>query len=419
MSLASKLHFVGIGGAGMAPLAALCCLSGRRVSGTDSKLNSKTSHLQTLGVTVNSGHSAEAMPDDTELLIYSSAVSADNPERQKAYRLGIPQLSRGEALAEYSRDYRRVVAISGAHGKSSITSLMAHILKETGFVPGFMIGADLNGSCNYSRGNGDIFVTEADESDGTHKLLEPWCGIIPNYDPDHAWSVGGEEQLKANFRKFASNSRNLLYYGFDEVKEFCGGRGTVLDVVPDDFEFAGFFGYEAANAQIAVKGCEMLGCPYDKAVTAVKSYPGIARRMTVRLEYSDLIVIEDYAHHPTEVRSSLNLLRHKYSRHHLRVVFQPHRYARLENFFDGFVQELSKADTLFVAPVFAAWSERGNVDSAMLAEKCGGVAVSSDWEQCAAEITAKPQDGKPLLIAVLGAGDIDAVFPYLERETVR
>jgi UDP-N-acetylmuramate--alanine ligase len=402
----------------MAPLAALCQLSGRRVSGTDNESNSKTTHLQSLGVIVNCGHSAGAMPDDTELLIYSSAVPVDNPERQKALKLGIPQLCRGAALAEFSRDYRRVVAVSGAHGKSSITSLMAHILRETGFLPGYMIGAELNGSCNYARGNGDIFVTEADESDGTHKLLQPWCGIIPNYDPDHAWSVGGEEQLKANFREFASKSENLIYYGFDDVKEFCHARETMLDVVPDDFQFAGFFGYEAANAFIAVKGCELLGCPYEKAVAAAETYPGIARRMTVRVKTPDFTVIEDYAHHPVEVRSSINLLRHKYADCHLRVVFQPHRYARLEKFFDGFVEELKKADSLFVAPVFAAWSETGSVNSAQLAKMCKGKAISSDWENESAAILEPPNDGKKLLVAVLGAGDINSIFSYLERETV-
>ena len=419
MALASKIHFVGIGGAGMAPLAALCLLSGRRVSGSDWEMNQKTSHLAGLGAVISCGHFADAMPDDTELLVYSSAVSMDNPERKKALQLGIPQLCRGEALAEYTRGYRRVVAVSGAHGKSSITSLIAHRLAKNSFSPGYMIGAEVNGSGNYAAGNGDIFVTEADESDGTHKLLHPWCGVIPNYDPDHAWSVGGEEQLKANFCEFASNSENLLYYDYKEVREFCSGRGIALDIVSDDFTFAGFYGYEAANAFIAVKACELLGCPYEKAVEAAASYPGIARRMSVRLTADRVTVIEDYAHHPTEVCSSLKLLRHKYKNHHLRVVFQPHRYARLEKFFDGFVQELSKADSLFVVPVFAAWSESGKVGSEMLAEKCGGFFTNSDWEQNASAILAEPEDGRDLLIAVLGAGDINTIFPYLERATLR
>ncbi len=419
MALPDKLHFVGIGGAGMAPLAALCVQSGRKVSGSDREMNSKMEHLMTLGARVETGHFEDALEDDTQLLIYSSAVPADNPERAKAVRLGIPQLCRGAALAEFTFDYKRVVAVSGAHGKSSITSIISHILEANGFEPGYMIGADFNGRKNYSSGNGDIFVTEADESDGTHKLLFPWCGVIPNYDPDHAWSVGGEEQLKANFFEFASRSQNLIYYNYDEVREFCAGRGTALDTVPDDFSCAGFFGYEAANVQLAVKVCELLGCPADKALSAAKSYPGIARRMSVRLKCENLVIIEDYAHHPTEVRNSINLLRHKYPEHHLRILFQPHRYARLEKFFDGFVCELKKADSLLVFPVFAAWSEKGKVNSQMLADECEAVALTGDLQAAAAEALRTPADGKPLLVAVLGAGDVNAVFPYLERETER
>ena len=419
MALAAKLHFVGIGGAGMAPLAALCHLSGRRVSGSDCMMNAKMEHLENLGISVFAGHSGSIMPDDTDCLIYSSAVPPENPERQKAASLGIPQLCRGAALAEFSCDYKRVIAVSGAHGKSSITALISHILKENGFQPGFMIGADFNGGDNYSAGDGDIFVTEADESDGTHKLLKPWCGVIPNYDPDHAWSVGGEEQLKKNFCEFAVRSQNLLYYGYKEVEEFCSARTGKLEVVPENFSYAGFSGYEASNALIAVKCCMLAGCSEEQAVKAASSFPGIARRMTVRLNTARLTIIEDYAHHPTEVRNSINLLRLRYANSHLRVVFQPHRYARLEKFFAGFVAELKKADSLYVAPVFAAWSEHGKVNSDMLAAECGGNIVVADWKQAAETVLSDIPEDKPLLIAVLGAGDINGIFPYLlERATV-
>ena len=400
----------------MAPLAALCRLSGRRVTGSDCLMNSKMEHLKTLGVTLYSEHFSDALADDTECLIYSSAVPPENPERRKAFELGIPQLCRGAALAEFSCDYKRVIAVSGAHGKSSITALISHILKENNFNPGYMIGADFNGSLNYSSGNGDIFVTEADESDGTHKLLQPWCGVIPNYDPDHAWSVGGEEQLVKNFQTFADRSKNLLYYGYSDVEKFCSARPGRLDVVSEDFTYAGFFGYEAANAQLAVECCKLLGCSEEAAIKSASTFPGIARRMSVRFNSGNITVIEDYAHHPTEVHNSINLLRHRYKDHHLRVIFQPHRYARLEMFFDGFVSELKRADSLFVAPVFAAWSEHGKVDSNILAEKSGGCVISSDWQVAAKVVLTDIPSDKPLLIAVLGAGDINGIFPGLEQQ---
>ncbi|MBO5899943.1 MAG: hypothetical protein J6Q80_04335, partial [Lentisphaeria bacterium] len=142
--------------------------------------------------------------------------------------------------------------------------------------------------------------------------------------------------------------------------------------------------------------------------------------MTRRVVTPELVVIEDYAHHPTEVRNSINLLRHNYPEHHLRVLFQPHRYARLEKFFEGFVTELSKADSLLIAPVFAAWSETGSVNSETLAARCGALAVTGSWEEIALKSLELPcGDSRPLLLAVLGAGDINRVFPYLERATVR
>ena len=135
--------------------------------------------------------------------------------------------------------------------------------------------------------------------------------------------------------------------------------------------------------------------------------------MTLHRNDENLIVIEDYAHHPKEVASSINFLRIKYPEHHLRIVFQPHRYARLEKFFDDFVRVLRGADSLFTVPVFAAWTESGKVDSAMLAGECGGVYVSGSRQETAEKVLVPPEDGRKLLIAVLGAGDIEEIIPYL------
>lgn len=411
-----KVHFVGAGGAGMAPLAALYCCSGITVSGSDSEENSKVKMLRELGAEIFIGHSKDNLPEDADLLVYSSAVGVDNPERSKAEQLGIPQLCRGAALAQFSAHYRRVVAVSGAHGKSSITALISHILDVCGFAPGYMIGADVPGKNSFSAGNGDIFVTEADESDGTHTLLKPYIGVIPNFDPDHAWSVGGEAALEDNFTRFAGNCTEVIAYNYDKVRFFCRNNSKVelLDVPPEDFTFAGFYGYEAVNAAIAVKCCGQLGCDREKAIGAAGTFSGISRRMTRRFERGNITVIEDYAHHPTEIRNSIALLRRKYPEFHLRIVFQPHRYARLEKFFSGFAAELSKADSLLVTPVFAAWSETGRVDSKELARVSGGVCVNSDWQKTAALAMKMPEDGKKLLIAVLGAGDINRIFPYFE-----
>lgn len=400
----------------MAPLAMLLLQRGDRVSGSDRAAGAKTGQLAAAGARITIGHAAEQLPGDTETVVYSSAVGPDNPEYAAAVGRGLPLLRRGEMLAEFAAGYRRTVAVSGSHGKSSITALLAHILTQCGAEPGFMIGAAVNGGNSAAGGReADIFITEADESDGTHTALHPWLGIVPNLDEDHAWSVGGVAALHRNFRTFAANCRQLLYFGAElPDRLFAGHPGARrLELPPEGFCCAGFHGFQARNAALAVAAAEYFGVERERAEAAAAGFPGIARRMTRRFVSPDLTIIEDYAHHPVEVAASIAFLRESYPRHHLRVLFQPHRYARLAAFFDGFVTALRGADSVIVAPVFAAWSERGAVDSAALARACGGTAPAGGWDRlAAAALSRKPAD-RPLLLAVLGAGDIEAVFSFL------
>lgn len=414
--LQKKLHFVGIGGAGMAPLALLACSLGCRVSGSDREANGKTSELRDRGIRVDIGHRADNLPSDAELLVYSSAVAEDNPERAGACRRGIPQIRRGEFLAVLANFYRRVVAISGAHGKSSTTALLSHILNSVGKNPGFLIGAEMNGIGSFSSGGSerDIFITEVDESDGTHTFIKAELGIVPNVEEDHAWSVGGAAKLLDNFKHFAGNCRHLIYYAGTYPDRLFAQHPSAERLTDQPTEYAGFFGFQAANARLAVAAAEYLGIPRGRAEAAARAFPGIGRRMTVKYDSPKLTVIEDYAHHPSEIAAALQLMRRKYPERHLRVLIQPHRYARLEYFFDGFKQELAKADSVLVLPVFAAWSESGRVDSATLAAALPNAKyLAASWREAAATATLPCPDGKPLLLAVLGAGDIERVFGYL------
>jgi UDP-N-acetylmuramate--alanine ligase len=295
--------------------------------------------------------------------------------------------------------------------------MLVHILRECGFSPGYMIGANVPGGKSSDAGkDDDIFVTEADESDATHKLLSPYLGIVPNVDGDHAWSVGGDEALMENFREFARRSEKVLC--FDTETELFSGMKN-LHILPEnsgDNGFAGHFGFMAQNARLAVESAVYLGCEREQALRAAASYTGIKRRMTLHYSGNDYTVIEDYAHHPNEVKNSIEYLRLKYPEHHLRIVFQPHRYARLEKFFEAFVQVLKTPDSLYVVPVFAAWTESGKVDSVMLAKECGGKYISGSWQENARVVLMPPGDGKKLLIAVLGAGDIEEIIPYLSKQ---
>ena len=410
---AVKIHFTGIGGAGMAPLAELLLQRGVDVSGSDIEFNSKCASLQNSGAQIFTGHRQENVDIAVDTLVFTSAASEDNPELAIARKWGVKCFRRGEYLAEFAKYYRRVISVSGTHGKSSISALIASILSACGKAPGFMIGAQVAGmpSCSNGR-NDDFFVTEADESDGTHTALKNFIGVVPNVEDDHSWSLGGKDVLEKNFRTFAANSEILLYYASKECdKLFADHPNAVrLEKMPD--EFAGLRGFQAANSFIAYQAALIAGCDEASALAAAGNYPQVKRRMTVHSVSPRAVVIEDYAHHPTEVEKSIELLRLNYPGKHLTVIFQPHRYARLERYFDGFADVLSKADKLVVVPVFAAWCESGKVGGAELAEKANGVYISGNWDEIACQIAADvPQENA--VVAILGAGDVEKVIAPL------
>ncbi len=409
----STIHFTGIGGAGMAPLAELTLARNTAVSGSDLELNEKCRRLSDLGARIHAGHAAENLPDDCTLLVYSSAVEPDNCERVRAAALGIPQMRRGEYLAHIAAGFRRCAAISGTHGKSSITALLVSILRACGKDPGFMIGASVQGLPCCSAGDGDIFVTEADESDGTHTLLQNFLAVIPNVEDDHAWSVGGVAALEKNFRTVAANSANVLFYDSGKSVRLFSDFSHAVKLPQAPENFAGLAGFQAVNAFIAWRAAVLLGCDPETAERAAGNYPQVARRMCVHYSADGLTVVEDYAHHPTEVRCALELLRRKYPDTHLQVVFQPHRYARLERYFDEFAAVLREFDSAFILPVFAAWSESGRCDSAMLAAACGGKALDGSWQDAAAKVVSELP--RPGVVAVLGAGDCDKILPFLKE----
>ena len=408
-----KIHFIGIGGAGMAPLAQLALESGVQVSGSDSAVSAKSEHLKALGAAVYAGHRREQLPEDAELVIYSSAVTEENPERQRSAELGIPQLRRGEFLGVFARRFKRVAAVSGSHGKSSITAMLCTILESCNCDPGALIGAARIDGESALMGNGDIFVTEVDESDGTHTCVAPFLGIVPNIDEDHEWSVGGAEALKENFRTFGRNCRKLLIADTPELKEFYAGHPE-LKTAPQPESFANFHGFMAKNASLAVEAAVLLGVDYDEAVKAVSGFSGIERRMRLLKEKEGKIFLEDYAHHPTEVRSSIELVRKLHPGKELYVIFQPHRYARLERFFSGFCSALDLADKVIVTPVFAAWCESGKVDSPALCRQLEkGSFDGRSWQEMAADLNAL-EGGKVILL--LGAGDISELAELLRRD---
>ncbi|MHB9139222.1 MAG: UDP-N-acetylmuramate--L-alanine ligase [Victivallaceae bacterium] len=423
------VHFIGCGGAGMAPLAFILAERGFTVSGSDLALNDKTAELARMGAKIFQGHASENVPSVPKcLIVYSSAVKPDNPEIIQSEKYGFPRVRRGEMLALLAATYRRTVAISGSHGKTSVTAMLAHILANYGIDAGFMIGGKVNSGVSAAAGDGDIFVTEVDESDGTHALMNSFIGLVTNVEDDHSWSVGGTEQLFRNFSDFASRSRSLIYIAHPNSDRLFASHPDPLRLAPDEIFAPGYFkylsparqqewrGYQSLNAAIALAAAIKLGIEQGAAEHALETFTGVSRRMTCHLNTPELIVMEDYAHHPTELAASLDSLRGRFPGHHLRVVFQPHRYARLRQYFDEFKQILRLPDSVFITPVFAAWVEKGELGSEELAKQIGLSAhfISGEWMDMSATLLLR-DDSRPLLLAIIGAGDIEQLIPCILR----
>ncbi len=428
-----QIHCVGIAGVGTLPLAQIFLENGFRVSGSDLLSTPGTEALQAAGATVYKGHSADNLPSPEKelLLIHTSAATPDNPELAAAsVRSNAVLLRRGNALALLSTLYRRVVSVSGSHGKTSVSALLAYLFREAGLQPGYLVGGFLTGEngCNGEAGQGnDLFVTEVDESDGTHTAMYSHIGIVTNVEDDHAWSVGGAEQLFANFQQYARQAEKLIYVGSPRTDVLFADHPDAWRLDPDlsahqtdlalfDPETLSCWGsWQKLNAVTALAAAKAIGLDPARAAAILSRFPGVERRMSLRFKNEIFTIMEDYAHHPTELRASLSAFREIFPARRLVVLFQPHRYARLERYFTEFAEVLTLADRVFVTPVFAAWTASGRYSSADLAAAVGAKAsaVTGSWEEIAQRIAGDLQAGD--LIAVIGAGDLKDVIDPLKQ----
>lgn len=413
-----RIHIIGCGGAGCSPLARLLHEKGYFVTGSDMIRNNNTHFLEEIGVHVAIGHSPENVPYGKDVLVIrTSAAGPENPERTYAEKHGIPVILRGHALSLLADTYECPIAVSGSHGKTSVTAMIAWCLHELGCCPGVMIGGNISGcDFNGAAGNGKFFVTEADESDSTHALLHPSIGIVTNLEDDHAWSVGGVAALEKSFEIFGEHSRKLIY-GESAVtrRVFSGHRNAEnidCEMIPDDIpeKFAHFM---RVDMTFAVQALEECGIAREKSIEVLRRFPGVERRLSVR-KNGPIPIIEDYAHHPTELRESIRAMRELYPGKRLLVVFQPHRYARLERYFSDFVQELRNADMVYVTPVFAAWTGIGKYASTDLAAAVGGQALNGTWDAMGQTVAEAAQIGD--VIAIIGAGDLPQILPSLTQQ---
>ncbi len=387
-----RVHFVGIGGIGMSGIAEVLLTLGYTVSGSDVVESETTRRLSRLGAQVHLGaHDAEHVTEDIDVLVISSAVTFANPEVTRAREFKIPVIPRAEMLAELMR-MKYGVAVAGTHGKTTTTSLVAAVLREAGRDPTMVVGGKLRAlGTNARLGQGEFLVAEADESDGTFLLLSPIVAVVTNIDREHLDYYGEMERVREAYLQFVHrvpfyglavlcidnvNVRALLphirkrfvTYGTSPDADWqardlrVSGLETVFEVWRGE-RYVGAVRlrmpgrHHALNALAALAVAEDLDIPFRIAAHALEDFGGIHRRFEVKGEEREILVVDDYGHHPEEIRATLRAAREGFPRR-LVVAFQPHRYSRTRDLFNEFLEAFDDADALVVTDIYPAGEER-------------------------------------------------------------
>ena len=391
------VHFIGIGGAGMCGIAEVLQNQGYAITGSDIAESANTRRLKDLGATVFIGH-AESNIEFADVVVYSSAVTMKNPEMRAAAAAKLPLLARAEMLAELMR-YRHSIAIAGTHGKTTTTSLLASVLAASGADPTFIIGGLLNSAGTNARlGESRYLVAEADESDASFMHLQPMVAVVTNIEADHMGTYGGDfEKVKETFINFLHNlpfyglavlciddpsvreimplvSRPKLTYGFSEDADFRienlsqHGGETRFEVfhretsnrLPITLNMPGRHNALNATAALAVAVDEGLELAAIKQ--GLENFSGVGRRFDVQgvfpLGDGEIMLVDDYGHHPTEVAATILALREGWPGKRLVMLFQPHRYSRTSDLYDDFVDVLCEVDVLLLLEVYAAGEKK-------------------------------------------------------------
>jgi UDP-N-acetylmuramate--alanine ligase len=440
-----RIHFVGAGGIGMCGLAELLHDQGYRVSGSDMKAGATVERLRSLGIPVAIGHDAENV-GVADVVVYSSAIRANNPELVAAETRHVPVIPRAEMLAEVMR-LKDGIAVAGSHGKTTTTSLIAHVLYSAGLDPTAVIGGRVLGSGSAPTGArlgaGDVLVAEADESDGSFLRLAPVIAVVTNIDPEHLDHYGEFDTLRDAFVTFTncvpfwgcavvcldhpgvqaiipSLTRRYTTYGFSSQADWAASE---IESSPEGVSFRVRHAdddlgivrmrlpgrHNVLNALAAIAVSQELDVPFAKIADALETFVGIERRFELKGVVAGIRVVDDYAHHPAEITATLSSAR---SGHGGRIVaaFQPHRYSRTRDVWDEFLTAFNDADVLFLSEVYAAGEDKiPGVESAPLAEAIRAhghrdVRFVVDIDDVLDGLVAEARSGD--LVLTLGAGSI-------------
>ncbi|MPZ77478.1 MAG: UDP-N-acetylmuramate--L-alanine ligase [Deltaproteobacteria bacterium] len=438
-----RVHFVGIGGIGMSGIAEVLLNSGYVVSGSDLHDSETTQRLRKLGAQIFVGHQEENLALNPSVVVISTAVKFSNPEVLEARRRQIPVIARAEMLAELMR-MKYGIAVAGSHGKTTTTSMTAAVLSAAGLDPTMVIGGRVHMlGTNAKMGEGEILVAEADESDGSFLLLTPTLAIVTNIDREHMDFYQTMERLSESFLAFINkvpfyglavlcidnpNVRAVLpkvrkrfaTYGLSPEADFSGQdlrmkaggvkftvlhRGKSLGQLK--LQLPGY--HSATNALAAVAVAHELEIPFSRTAEALGAFNGIHRRFEIKGEARNILIIDDYGHHPAEVRATIGAIRESWKRP-LTVIFQPHRYSRTQDLFEEFLTAFEGADRLVLTEIYAAGEDAipGMTGQALYqAIKRQGhmdVEFIADKESIARQLTGRLVAGDVVL--TLGAGDV-------------
>lgn len=465
-------HFIGIGGAGMSVLAEMLNAEGVPVDGSDRERSAKTDRLESLGITVEFGQKAENVAS-ASTVVYSSAIKPDNPEIVAAHEAGLRIVHRSDILALLMNG-KRAVTVAGAHGKTTTSSMLAHILVNTGADPSYAIGGSIQGPDGSTldgghAGHGDVLVAEADESDGSFAKYHPTVAIITNAEADHLDHYGDEVHYRAAFVNHAGHATghvvicaddpdalavfealpsdvktHTIVYGTTPTEQLPELHGAAHVWISSEDEAVGS-GVErltlhlpaavtsgravaqkvelkvpgihnARNAAAAISAAVLLGVAPADAAQAIGTFLGAARRFQVRGTVKQVTVVDDYAHHPTEIAALLDAARRRYPQSTIRVLFQPHLFSRTKFFAREFAEALAKADDVIVTGIFPAREKQEDfpsitastiVDAAAgLKDASAGAWIQPVEDMCLAARMMAMRAHHGDVIFTVGAGDI-------------
>lgn len=438
-----RYHFIGIGGIGMSALARILLQRGISVSGSDIASSAITENLKADGAEIFIGHAAENLKEKATV-VYNTMIAAENPEYQEAQKKECPLIHRSDLLKELMEGHLPLL-VSGTHGKTTTSSLLAHVLSEAGLSPSFAIGGVPRSlGSNGSHGKGKYFVAEADESDGSFLKYQGYGAIITNIDNDHIDHWGNEEKLIRGFHQFAQQvkSADHLFYCHDDEKlralKIRGvgyGFGDKAPLHVTNFhqeEWRNIFdlrfegrqyteieiplvgGHNVLNAA-AVFGLALhLNIGEDQIKKALSVFQGVGRRAEKKGEEKEILVYDDYAHHPTEIFATLHAIKAAIGKRRLVVAFQPHRYSRTKECLDLFPKAFAPADELIVTDIYGAGEKpiEGITTDFLfkkISAKCAFPVLYFPRKELVDSLCKRLQKGDLLL--TMGAGDITKVGP--------